>query len=186
MNLKHEDQTRRTAIIASFTALCIGTNYIMLPFPNVKVMDAIIFTTGLFFGRASGIFVAIMSWLVYGVLNPLGFTMPTLLTVILCETIYALSGNLLRRTSSGNPKNSINSLERSIIFGVVGLFSTLSYDIITNAVYGLLFYDSVWLGLLTMNVPFPLGIIHEASNFFLFATITPVLLQFLSREINIK
>lgn len=178
---KRKKIARRTALIACLAALCIGTNYAMLPLPNIKIMDAIVFTTGLFFGAAAGISVAVISWLVYGVLNPLGFTIPILFTVIACEMIYAVIGNLLRRTTTGNPKSNVKGYERSIAFGAVGLFSTLSYDVITNAVNGLLVYNSAWLGLLTMNVPFPLGIMHEASNFVFFAAITPVLLRLLSK-----
>jgi hypothetical protein len=60
------------------------------------------------------------------------------------------------------------------------LFSTLAYDLITNAVSGLLSYNSVWMGLLTMNFPIPLGIMHEASNLVLFAVLTPALLRLLA------
>jgi len=142
-------------------------------------MDAIVFTTGLFFGIVPGAAVAAIAWLVYGTLNPLGFALPILLTVIPSEMIYALAGHLLRRTATGNPETNVMGLERIIAFGALGLFSTLAYDLITNAVSGLVTYNSVWMGLLTMNVPLPLGIIHEASNFVFFATITPVLLRLL-------
>ena len=180
-DIKHVSTARRTALIASLAALCIGTNYAMLPLPNVKLMDAIVFTTGLFFGIVPGSAVAAIAWLVYGTLNPLGLSLPILLTVIPSEMIYAAAGSLLRRTAIGNLKGSIANLERSITFGAIGLFSTLAYDIVTNAVTGLLAYNSIWMGLLTMNVPIPLGIIHEASNFAFFATTTPVLLRLLAK-----
>ena len=180
-NDKRISTVRRTALIACLAALCIGTNYAMLPIPNVKLMDAIVFTTGLFFGIVPGAAVAAIAWLVYGTLNPLGFALPILLTVIPSEMIYALAGHLLRRTAAGNLESDVMGLERIIAFGALGLFSTLAYDLITNAVSGLVTYNSVWMGLLTMNVPLPLGIIHEASNFVFFATMTPVLLRLLSK-----
>ena len=178
-NDKRISTVRRTALIACLAALCIGTNYAMLPIPNVKLMDVIVFTTGLFFGIVPGAAVAAIAWMIYGTLNPLGFALPILLTVIPSEMIYALAGHLLRRTATGNPESNVMGLERIIAFGALGLFSTLAYDLITNAVSGLVTYNSVWMGLLTMNVPLPLGIIHEASNFVFFATITPVLLRLL-------
>ena len=171
---------RRTALIACLAALCIGTNYALLPLPNVKLMDAVVFTTGLFFGVAQGTGVAAIAWLVYGTLNPLGISVPVLLTVVTSEAIYALTGGLLRRTATGGPTGK-TSVERSIVFGAAGLFSTLAYDLITNAVSGLLSYNSVWMGLLTMNFPIPLGIMHEASNLVLFAVLTPVLLRLLGK-----
>jgi hypothetical protein len=142
-------------------------------------MDAVVFTTGFFFGVTQGTAVAAIAWLVYGTLNPLGISVPVLLAVVPSEAIYALAGGLLRRTATGDSSGK-TSVERSIVFGAAGLFSTLAYDLITNAVSGLLSYNSVWMGLLTMNFPIPLGIMHEASNLVLFAVLTPALLRLLA------
>ena len=155
----------------------------MLPLPNINLMDAIVFTTGLFYGFIPGASVAAIAWLIYGSLNPLGFSAPILLVVIGAEMLYALVGSRLRRTSLGRPHKDYSSVERYLIFGVAGLFATLAYDIITNAVSGLLAYNSIWIGLLTMNIPLPLGIIHAASNFVLFATISPLLLKLLAKGV---
>ena len=173
--------TRRTALIATLAALCIGTNYAMLPLPNVNLMDAIVFTTSLIFGVIPGAAVATISWLVYGTLNPFGLSPPVLITVIISEIIYVIAGRLVRKTASGNPKSNFKGLERNLIYGTAGLFATLAYDLITNAVVGLVVYKSVWIGLLTMNFPIPLGIIHEASNFFFFATVAPILVRVLEK-----
>jgi uncharacterized membrane protein len=175
--------SRKTALIAVLAALCIGTNYVMLPLPNINLMDAIVFTTGLFYGFIPGASVATIAWLVYGSLNPLGFSAPILLVVIAAEMIYAFVGSRLHRTSFGHPHKEYGSVERYLVFGVAGLFATIAYDIITNAVSGLLAYNSIWIGLITMNVPLPLGIIHAASNFILFATITPLLLKLLAKGV---
>ena len=183
VNTVKHSTSRKTALIAVLAALCIGTNYVMLPLPNINLMDAIVFTTGLFYGFIPGASIAAIAWLVYGSLNPLGFSAPILLVVIGAEMIYALVGSRLQRTSFGHPAKDYSSVERYLIFGVAGLFATLAYDILTNAVSGLLAYNSIWLGLITMNVPLPLGIIHAASNFVLFATITPLLLKLLAKGV---
>ncbi len=153
----------------------------MLPLPNVNLMDAIVFTTSLFFGAVPGAAVATVSWLVYGTLNPFGLSIPILATVIVCESVYVLAGHLFRGTPSGNPLSRVKGWERSVLFGTVGVLSTLAYDVITNAVVGVVAYNSVWIGLLTMNVPVPLGIIHEASNLVFFATVVPILLRVLAK-----
>jgi uncharacterized membrane protein len=153
----------------------------MLPLPNVNLMDAIVFTTSLIFGVIPGAAVATISWLVYGTLNPFGLSPPVLITVIISEIIYVIAGRLVRKTASGNPKSNFKGLERNLIYGTAGLFATLAYDLITNAVVGLVVYKSVWIGLLTMNFPIPLGIIHEASNFFFFATVAPILVRVLEK-----
>lgn len=171
------------AIVASLSALCVATSYAMLPLFNIKLMDTIIFVTGFCFGILPGIIVAITAWLIYGSLNPLGFSLPTLLTVMLAETFYAFSGRALSRYRRID--SSSLSMEHLIVFGVVGLFATLAYDLVTNAVVGWLFYGSVWVGLLTMNFPLPMGLMHEASNLIFFAIVAPLLIcavqRFLSR-----
>jgi hypothetical protein len=182
-NDRNNSITRATALIAVLAALCVGSNYAMLPLPNINLMDAIVFTTGLFYGFVPSAAVAAIAWLVYGTLNPLGFSGPILLVVLGAEMIYSIMGSWLRNTSAGQPKSEYRTVERYLIFGVVGFFASLSYDLVTNAVSGILAYNSIWMGLLTMNVPIPLGIIHEASNFVFFATIPPLLLKLVAKGV---
>jgi hypothetical protein len=157
----------------------------MLPLWNIKLMDTIVFTCGFLFGLYTGLLIAAISWIVYGSINPYGFSLPTLVVVILGEMIYAISGSLLRRTSSIPDNLSLLSIH-NITFGVIGLVSTLAYDLLTNAVVGWLFYGSIILGLLTMNFPMPMGIIHEVSNFLFFALLAPVIINSVTKIFPLK
>ena len=168
-------------LIALVSALCVVTNYALLPFANMKLMDAIVFVSGFLFGPSFGASVAAIPWLIYGTLNPYGFSFPTLISVILGEMIYALTGYLVSRRPDlffGNTWLSIQNIGS----GVVGMASTLLYDLFTNAVVGWLFYGSVLRGLLFMNFPLPLGIIHEVSNFFFFALLAPPVIHAVKRR----
>ena len=82
---KISNKTRKITIIALFSAICISTNYVMLPLLNIKFMDTIVFVTGFCLGLAPGIMVGSIAWLIYGTLNPLGFALPTLITVRINE-----------------------------------------------------------------------------------------------------
>lgn len=180
-NPQHVKRTKLVALIISLSALCVATNYAMIPLSNVKLMDAIVFTAGVAFGFVPGAAVAALSWLVYGTLNPLGFSAPILAIVVLSEMIYSCGGQLIRRTQHRAQAGLNASVNGSVVFGAVGFFCTLAYDLSTNAVSGILSYNSVWLGWATMNFPIPFGIIHEASNLFFFATVVPILLKVLKR-----
>jgi uncharacterized membrane protein len=180
---RQQIRTSKVALVASLSALSVGVNYAMLPLPNVKLMDTIVFTTSLVFGFTQGAAVAAITWLIYGILNPLGYSLPILFTVILSEMIYAYAGYLLGKTKYGRSTGAAN-IERIFVFGFVGLVSTLAYDLATNAVSGLLAYNSIWLGLATMNFPIPLGIIHEASNLIFFALVVPILTKILRKEVK--
>ncbi len=176
-------RTKSIALIVSLSALSVGTNYAMIPLSNVKLMDSIVFATSLIFGFVPGTLVAALSWLVYGSLNPFGFSAPILATVVLSETVYSFVGHLVGKTPYGRRAGSNVSVNRSLILGSVGLFCTLIYDIATNAVSGLLAYNSIWVGLVTMNFPLPLGIIHESSNFLFFAIFIPILLKIMPKAV---
>lgn len=175
---KPSNKTTTLSFIAMLSALCISTNYAMLPILNVKLMDTIVFVAGFCLGVIPGIVVAITSWLIYGTLNPLGFSLPTLVSVMFGESLYAIIGWIICKNRYEKTSLSINSI---IIFGAAGLFTTLIYDLITNALTGLLFYNSLWIGLLTMNFPLPMGILHEISNLILFILIAPLLIRIIKK-----
>jgi len=178
---KRFNKTRRITITALLSATCISTNYLMLPLINIKLMDTIVFIAGFSLGLIPAITVGSISWLIYGTLNPLGVNLPTLITVILSETVYAIPGWIIgRKYHETTPQPS---LELHLTLGATGLLTTLTYDLFTNAIYGWLFQGSIWIGLLTMNFPIPMGITHEVSNFILFATVAPFLIRAIKKII---
>jgi hypothetical protein len=159
--------TRKTAAIAILVALAIGTNYAMMSFYNVKLMDIIVFLGGFCFGPLAGGLTAIISWGVYGTLNPIGFSLPVWLATMFSETIYGVAGGIVRRLLD-KPEVSFKSDARGlcIFFGALGLLLTLSYDVVTNIVFG---YVSNWNILFSIFTGFiPFGLTHELSNAFFF------------------
>ena len=174
----------RVAVASILVALCVATNYALLFAPNMKLMDMIVFSSGFVFGAWTGATVGAFSWLVYGVINPLGFSLPTLLITMIGEIIYGLAGAVLRRgwfeikSSEWKAGASIKNFG----FALVGLVTTLGYDLLTNAVTGLLFYNSILVGLMTMNFPLPMGLIHETFNFLLFFFLCPLTIVTMKRS----
>lgn len=170
-------RSRKIALLALFSAVPMATNYLLLFLPNVKLMDAFVFAAAFTLGWTYGAFSAVIVWLVYGTLNPLGTNPYTLAMVIGGEMLYVAGGALLAHGSTRALGRASSLLQRSLVFGTTGLLLTLGYDIFTNAVTGIVFYGSVLTGLLTMNFPLPFGIIHEASNFVFFSVFVPLLLS---------
>ena len=165
-------------MIAVFTALSLGTNYVMIDIPNVKLMDALIFIAAFLFGLEVGLGSAISAWLVYGFINPYGQADPILLLFLMTgECFYAIAGALLSRASAardllskGRPYKRIG-----LLFGMIGFQATFAFDIITNFGSWIFktssLYQALIVGLIT-GVPF--AIIHEASNIVFFATVVPL------------
>jgi len=178
--------SKQIATIIVLGATCVATNYAMVPLPNVKLMDGLVFASGYMLGAPAGIMVGALAWAVYGQINPYGFSLPILLLTMSGESIYSLGGALLRRSVlAGKGNGDVKSqLPSGVIFGSLGILLTLAYDIYTNAVVGVLSYGSPLVGLLTMNFPVPMGLLHEVSNLAFFATVVPLIIKTLSRTMG--
>jgi uncharacterized membrane protein len=155
---------RKIAILAMLVAVSVGTNYAMISFYNVKFMDLIVFIGGFCFGPAVGALTGIFSWVVYGTLNPAGFEIRIWLVTMFSEALYGVIGGLMNRTMLRDGENALKERARSasIFFGLLGMLLTFSYDLITNAVSGYIWYQSILIGILVGFVPF--GLAHVLSN----------------------
>lgn len=156
-------QTLKITMIVAFCALSIGTDYAMYGLWNVKLMDFIVFIGGFCFGSVVGVSIGLVSWTVYGVINPQGFVLPVLLTTMFSETIYGFVGGLLRKGVTNPEKNTWRA---SVFFASVGTVLTVIYDIITNIVFGLTVGWNVVFAVVIGFIPF--GLAHEISNLVFF------------------
>ncbi|MGQ9479493.1 MAG: hypothetical protein ACUVQ0_05735 [Thermoproteota archaeon] len=173
--------TQRIALLGVLASLAVSSNYALIMIPNVKLMDAMVFASGMIMGFGFGASLAILIWLVYGTLNPYGLSLPTLALTMMCEIVYAIFSRvaiLLKKDWQRVTRYDV------LLLSSLGFFSTLIYDVVTNLFVGVLFYGSALTGLLTMNFPVPMGLIHEFSNAAFFPVLIPVMYRFLSRSFN--
>jgi LytS/YehU family sensor histidine kinase len=167
-NPSNSMNSKQLAIISILVALSIGTNYAMFSLYNVKLMDFIVFVGGFCFGPFVGVFIGVVSWMVYGTLNPLGFSLPIWLSTMFSEPIYGIVGALVRRSLSRNDfgKYKKERADACLFFGVLGMSLAVVYDVITNIVFG---YVSGWNVVFALIVGFvPFGFVHMMSNAFFF------------------
>jgi hypothetical protein len=149
-------QATRASVIAVMTAACIVSNYLLIGVFNVKLMDLIVFSSGFLFGPSVGASVGILTWLVYGTLNPYGFSLPVLVATSLMESLYGIAGGLL-----GSKGKMGAGLTSNLKYGIVGFLLTFIYDLVTNIVSGLSAGIPLTVALIT-GIPF--AIAHEGSN----------------------
>ncbi len=157
-------RTLNACIIATLVATCVATNYVLVGVPNVKFMDFIVFIGGFCFGPLAGALIGILSWAVYGTINPHGFVLQVWLATMLSEPIYGLIGGYLGKnfvsTNFGEQR-----VRLSVFFGTMGFLLTLVYDLLTTIVY-----------VLTLSLPIiatfafgaPFTVAHELSNAIIF------------------
>jgi hypothetical protein len=151
-------------LVASLVGVSVATNYVMFSFYNVKFMDLIVFISGFCFGPVVGALTGIFSWVVYGTLNPAGFEIRIWLVTMFSEAIYGVAGGLINKSLRGDGSYALREKARSasIFFGLLGMLLTFGYDLITNAVSGYIWYESILAGILVGFVPF--GLAHVLSN----------------------
>ena len=157
------------------TAACVSTNYILVGVVNVKFMDLIVFVSGLAFGSLVGLSVGSLTWLVYGTLNPYGFSLPILFATCIGESIFGIVGGLLNKmnyTEDFQVKRS-SILFNSVKLAIIGFLLTFIYDMFTNAIFAISAGMPLFL-VLAGGIPFAL--VHETSNaVFFFVGAMPLL-----------
>ncbi len=168
-------QATRASVIAVMTAACIVSNYLLIGIFNVKLMDLIVFSSGFLFGPSVGASVGILTWLVYGTLNPYGFSLPILISTSLMESLYGIVGGLL-----GNRGEMGAGIASNLKYGIVGFLLTFVYDLVTNIVSGLSAGIPLTVALIT-GIPF--AIAHEGSNAVFFFLGAPPLISAVGRLI---
>ena len=159
--------------------------------PNIKLMDTFHFVAAYVFGLSIAFPVVVLTRTVYALVNPWGPASGWLIVALVAgDSLYAWAGWFARRANIIEKRSG--PVERSIALGLVGLFSALSFDLITNFASGLvvvtasdlstLISRAFWWGFVTMNFPLPLGIIHEASDFLFFSAVAPAAISLLKRS----
>jgi hypothetical protein len=162
------------AVVSLFTALAITTDYAMLPLTNVKLMDTIVFVSGLVFGLYVGVSVGALTWLVYGSVNPFGSAGPLLLILVVSETVYAVLGSLARRFFSFS---DFGQPARSLFWGCLGLIGAFVYDLATIMTPTMLTGVSFGVAVASLVPAAPFMLAHEISDFVFFATAGPILVS---------
>lgn len=152
-------KTKKIALVSVLSASAIASNYLLIGVPNVKFMDLIVFTAGAIMGSKMGVATGTLVWLVYGTINPYGFSFPILVATILGESIYGIAGGMYGK------KSKIEVWGFDFSAAILGFLLTCGYDLFTNAVFAFTFGISFSLSLVA-GIPFMLS--HVLSNTLIF------------------
>ncbi len=168
--------TRDICLVTVITAVCVGSNYAFMALPNVNIMDLIVFVTGFVFGPFIGGITGILTWAVYGVLNPLGFSVPIWISSMIGEAIFGIVGGVIGRIKDRKLTKSFD-LKFSLEISFWGLILTIIYDLFTNFVFAVTFGVSFVAAIVTgWFIPPWFGLMHEGSNLlFFFVAVHPLI-----------
>jgi uncharacterized membrane protein len=80
------------AVVATFSALVVGSDFALSPFYNVKLLDALVFVCAYVFGLRVGALVGIVSETAWSFVSPLGMAGPITPFLVAGELMFALAG----------------------------------------------------------------------------------------------
>jgi len=163
-------ETRELIRTALLVALCVAVGYLLAPIPNLELLSAAIFTSGVITGPRRGAVIGCMAEALYSGLNPYGFApLPLLVAQVVAMTTIGTMGGLL-----GRPTERLSRAADAIVAGVCGLILTLFYDILTNlAGYLLVRGSTPFLAYMIAGLSFPFPLAHAGSNIVCFALVVP-------------
>ena len=76
-------------------------------------------------------------------------------------------------------------VQTTVLLGSLGIVCTFVYDIWTNALDGLIIYQSVDGMILRIITGIPFSIIHQIANFAVFSVLVPIFIYMLTKKLNI-
>ena len=174
-------RTNTIAAVSIITAIIVSSNYVLMGFPQIKLMDSMVFLTGYLFGVRAAVSVSILSWLVYGSINPLGTAgFPLIVVLMIGEMVYGIAGYIFRKYYKMPSKLKKNPIDMVMILGCISVICTFVYDIWTNAIEGLIFFQSVDGIILRIITGIPFSIIHQLANAVIFCFLVPVFIYMLT------
>jgi len=177
----HVASARQAAVVAAFTALAVASDFALAEIPNVKLVDPIVFSVAFVFGLEVGVYVGVLSELVWGVLSPYGFGGYIIPFLVGGEVLYALAGWAASRVWKGDGA-AVSA--RNLYIGAVLALCAFLWDVETNAGSALVaFWPSVTLDRLvaTEVVGIPFMVAHELGDLVTGAVVAPLIIFYATR-----
>jgi hypothetical protein len=175
-------KTRDLALVAGFSALAVASDFALADLPNVKLVDPIVFSVAFVFGLRMGVYVGVLSEVVWGVLSPYGFGGYIIPFLVAGEAVYALAGWGASRVWRGE-RTRLSA--RNLYLGAVLALCAFLWDLETNAGSALVaFWPALTIEklLATEVVGMPFMMAHEVSDLVTGAILAPLIIFYASQR----
>ena len=174
-------KSQSVAIVSIFTALIVGSDFVMAGMANVKLLDSLVFLAAYLFGFRIGASVGVLSELIWAYATPWGspgFIAPFL---IFGEVVFALAGHVASRIWAGEP---VFTSGTSVAMGGLLAVCAVLWDLETELGTALIaFWPSVtlekYVGTVLLGLPFTLA--HELSDLLFGIFLVPAIVVIIHR-----
>ena len=123
-------RSNAVAIVATFTALIIGSDFALAGVVNVKLLDTMVFLGALLFGFRIGVSVAIISETIWSFVSPWGMAGMMTPFLVLGELLFAVSGWGAAKIWGSNIREGSS---KALFIGAVMAICAFAWDFETNA-----------------------------------------------------
>ena len=172
------------AIIATFTALIVGSDFALAGAVDVKLLDSMVFLASLLYGLRVGAAVAVLSETIWSFASPWGMAGMMAPFLVGGELIFALAGWAVSRVWGKQIRLGSHS---SLFIGATMAICAFVWDFETNAASALLFYwPSITLQklIITELVGGFFFLTHDVSDFLLGTFFVPAAIPFILKVFN--
>ena len=155
-----------------FVALAVGSGFALLMVPNIELITAVVFASGVYLGTRWGLTVGVVAEFIFSAANPLGsgiVFLPMLLAQMCGMGFVGAVGAWFRGFAS--PPDW--TWRRRMFFGAAGMVLTFIFDALTTLSYplaaGYQFTQTAALFITGIGFTF----LHQVANGVIFATALP-------------
>ena len=174
-------KSRSVAAVAVFTAAIIGSDFALAQFPNVKLLDTMVFLASFIFGLGTGAAVATVSETIWSFVSPYGIAGSITPFLVIGELVFAVAGWAASRVWGSR----VGILSPSSLFiGATMAICAFLWDLETNAATALIeFWPQLTLQklLATEALGALFMVSHELSDFLFGMILIPLVVIVLPR-----
>lgn len=154
------------SVTSILIATALATSYSLIWLPQVKLLDGIVFFATYYLGFKYGLISALAIRLIYSTINPYGFDSFSLFLVVSGELFFVAIAILFRKIIP--PEAIIKDKGNVFLLSFFSFIATFLFDIYTNAMIGVFWYNSMLLGII---VGIPFGLMHQIANLLIIPTL---------------
>ena len=158
---------------AIFIALAVGGGLAMAQFPNVELITAAIFLSGMMLGVGFGVVVGAVAEFLYSFFNPYGLAAPPLLIAqVISMMLVGATGGLVRNLFG-------QRCPPAWVLGLIGWALTFIFDLLTTLSFTIVVGSGIAGFFAAIAIGFYFYLAHQVSNLLIFALLLPVLFRHL-------
>lgn len=106
----------KITLVSVFAALSIGVSYVLAPLINIELMSVLLFIAGFLYGKYIGVFVGLISSIIYYGWNPFG--VPPIPLYLVCVSLMAFVGFIGGLVKKSKPSITKIKIKRLIDVGI--------------------------------------------------------------------